>query len=360
MRPAVTARALLAGMRGAGLDAEAVRAAAGISPAALEDVDGVLPPETFARLWEEAFRRAPREELPTEIGLAVPFGAFGPLDYLAASSADVASGFESLAAWFRTVATGVALEIEGVAGGGELRLVPVGPVPPERARQVSEEFTLAVIVGRFRSRATTPFRVAELRLTRPPPPRPTRHAALLGAEVTFGCALAALRVPPESWTARLPTADPMLQRTLRALAERLDLGAAASDLEQAVRARLRSLLPEGRADAASVARSLGMSERTLHRRLRAAGRSFGAVVDLFRESEAERLLGAQAALSDVAARLGFSDQSAFTRAFRRWKGAPPSAWLGTRRARAPRPAPAGTSRGRSRPPRSGAPPSPRR
>lgn len=352
MLSAAVARALLAGFRGVGLDAEAIRERAGIEKAALEPVDGVLPAEAFGALWQEAFRRAPREELPTEVALAVPFGAFGPLDYLAASSEDVAAAFHSLAAWFRTIASGISLEVERTADGGEVRVVcsPQGP-PPGRPREVSDEFTVAVTIGRFRSRPMSQsFQVSEVRLTRPAPPRPTRHEALLGAPVVFGCAVGALCVPRDTWEAKLPGADPMLQETLRALAERLELGASTSDLEQAVRARLRSLLPEGGGDAPAVARSLGMSARTLHRRLRAAGRSFGEVVDLFRESEAERLLASRAAsLSEVAYRLGFSDQSAFTRAFRRWKGAPPSAWLGTRRAPGQPRARAGTSRGRSRP-----------
>jgi AraC-like DNA-binding protein len=352
MLSAAVARALLAGFRGVGLDAEAIREAAGIPKAALEPVDGVLPAEAFGTLWQEAFRRAPREELPTEVALAVPFGAFGPLDYLAASSEDVAAAFHSLAAWFRTIASGVSLEVERTGDGGEVRVVcsPQGP-PSGRPREVTDEFTVAVTIGRFRSRPMShPFKVSEVRLTRPAPPRPTRHEALLGAPVVFGCAVGALRVPKDTWEAKLPGADPMLQETLRALAERLELGASTSDLEQAVRARLRSLLPEGGGDAPAVARSLGMSARTLHRRLRASGRSFGEVVDLFRESEAERLLASRAAsLSEVAYRLGFSDQSAFTRAFRRWKGAPPSAWLGTRRTPERPRARAGTSRGRSRP-----------
>jgi AraC-like DNA-binding protein len=346
---AAVARAILAGFRGVGLDAEAIREAAGISRPALAPVDGVLPAECFAGLWQEGFRRAPREELPTEVGLAVPFGAFGPLDYLAASSEDVAAAFHSLAAWFRTVVSGISLEVERTPDGGELRVMcppPHGP-PAGRPREVSDEFTVAVTIGRFRSRPLShPFRVSEVRLRRPAPQRPTRHEALLGARVVFGCAVGALRVPRDTWEAKLPGADPMLQETLRALAERLELGASSSDLEQAVRARLRSLLPEGGGDAPAVARSLGMSVRTLHRRLRTEGRSFGEVVDLFRESEAERLLASRAAtLAEVSYRLGFSDQSAFTRAFRRWKGAPPSAWLGTKRAHAPRGARAGRSPG---------------
>jgi AraC-like DNA-binding protein len=168
--------------------------------------------------------------------------------------------------------------------------------------------------------------------------------------VAFGCATAALRVGEAAWRAPLRTADPALQATLRHLSDRLDLGQDGTDLERAVRARLRGLLVQGRADAPTLARTMGMSERTLRRRLAGAGRTYQEVVDRFRETEAERLLAVPgAALTEVALRLGFSDPSAFTRAFRRWKGMPPSAWAAGRRAPAPPPAPARRSRGR--PPR---------
>jgi AraC-like DNA-binding protein len=126
-------------------------------------------------------------------------------------------------------------------------------------------------------------------------------------------------------------ADPALQETLRQLASRLELGAAGDDLEMAMRARLRSLLPDGKADAATIARSLGLSERTLNRRLQETGKTYRDVLDAFREAEAERLLAAgKAELSDVAFRLGFSDQTAWNRAFKRWKGMSPTEWMQSR------------------------------
>jgi AraC-like DNA-binding protein len=74
-----------------------------------------------------------------------------------------------------------------------------------------------------------------------------------------------------------------------------------------------------------------MSERTLHRRLRELGRTFQEVLDAFRESEAERLLvSGRPSLAEVALRLGFSDQSAWNRAFRRWKGTSPTEWAASR------------------------------
>jgi AraC-like DNA-binding protein len=140
-----------------------------------------------------------------------------------------------------------------------------------------------------------------------------------------------MEIPLAAWTAPMRRADPALQETLRQLASRLELGAAGDDLELALRARLRTLLPEGKADAGSIARTLGLSERTLARRLQETGKTYRGVLDSFREAEAERLLAAgKAGLSDVAFRLGFSDQTAWNRAFRRWKGMSPTEWLQSR------------------------------
>jgi AraC-like DNA-binding protein len=332
--PSATARAVLAGFRALGLDADALRAAAGLTAEALTPVDGLVPIEAFGRLWLEGMRRAPREELVTEVALAVPFGAFGALDYLAASAPTVGAAFHALAAHFRYVALGVSLEITEPRGGdqaAEVRLVNAQSVQDPGP---SDEFTLAVFVGRFRARTPgIPFQVEQVRLTRPPPERPTRHAALLGGPVVFGCGVAALRVAPGSWSARLPSADAGLLATLRELAERVGLGRAGDDdLQVQVRSRLRLLLPEGHAAAAEVATALGMSERTLHRRLHAAGSSFRRVLEAFREAEAERLLAsARLPLGEVALRLGFSDQTAWNRAFRRWKGMSPTEWAEGRR-----------------------------
>lgn len=352
--PAATARALLAGFQAAGLDARAAREAAGLAPPALEPVDAVLPLEAFGRLWEAAWRQAPREDLPTEVGLAIPFGAFGALDYLAASSPSVEAAFHALASHFRYVAAGFRLEVSGRPEGGTVLLLPDHPQPGrDRTAEVSDEFTLAVLVGRFRARPLSPpFRATRVRLTRPAPERPTRHAALLGAPVEFGCAASALEVPGEAWRARLESADPLLQETLRQLADRIGLGEASSDLELAVRARLRTLLPEGRGEAAAVARSLGLSARTLHRRLAASGRTFRRILEAFRQAEAERLLAGPAVpLGEVALRLGFADQTAWNRAFRRWKGMSPRDWIAARDGTGGGPRGAAPRRSRARPPR---------
>jgi AraC-like DNA-binding protein len=72
-----------------------------------------------------------------------------------------------------------------------------------------------------------------------------------------------------------------------------------------------------------IARRLGMSERTLRRRLEQENRSFRTLVDEARQCRAEQLLRANRSVTEVAHELGFSESSAFSRAFRRWRGQPP-------------------------------------
>lgn len=323
---APTARALLAGFRALGLDLEALRLAARVSESELAASDGMLSSDAFPRLFEEAFRQAPREELPTELGLAIPFGEFGALDYLAGSSPDVESAFQALQSHFRQVAR-IRLEIVAAKTLVDVRVVYGEPFA---GQEVSDEMTLAIIVGRFRADAAGLFRVNRVRLTRPAPRKETRHAALFGAPVTFGCAVAGLEIPLASWKAPLRRADPALKETLQKLAALLELGFD-DDLVLALRARLRTLLPEGKATASHAARTLGLSERTLHRRLRELDKTWRGVLDAFREAEAERLLtSTPAALSELAYRLGFSDQTSLNRAFRRWKGTTPTEWMRAR------------------------------
>ncbi|WEX88910.1 AraC family transcriptional regulator [Sinorhizobium garamanticum] len=76
---------------------------------------------------------------------------------------------------------------------------------------------------------------------------------------------------------------------------------------------------------ATVARSLGMSARTLQRRLKFCGVDFEELLDETRRSEAIRLIceGVHS-MTDIAFRVGYSDSAHFTRAFKRWTGVAPS------------------------------------
>ena len=334
--PAICAEAILASFDAMGLDVARIRAAADLpappSDAATGGPRAMLSEQVWARLWVDAYTQAPRVELAAEAGLAVPFGAFGTLDYLSGSAETLAGAVAALLDHLVSIASSFRLRLGLVDPGlARLEIVPV----PGGCTSI-EEFVLATLVGRFRDLAGGRFALRAVGVRAKSTAVSSRHDELFGAPVSFGTGTGYLEFDQSSLESPLRTADPRLHGVLRGLASQLSLGRGAqtSDLELAIHGRLRDLMRGRDVSANAVARSLGMSERTLHRRLGELGRRYQDVVDACREAEAERLLlGGEANLLDVAHALGFSDQSAFNRAFRRWKQLPPTKWLAAQASR---------------------------
>lgn len=164
-----------------------------------------------------------------------------------------------------------------------------------------------------------------------------RHAAagpiaeyhrVFGTKVHFGAPSHTLALRLDDLGAPIAAADhtllPILEvQAASRLAALQRNGAVSGQVIQRVLARLRGSAP----DASLIARELAMSVRALQRTLAEEGTSFQGLLDAARREVAERQLrvpGVSAA--DVALLLGYSETSAFTRAFRRWTGATPSAW----------------------------------
>lgn len=97
------------------------------------------------------------------------------------------------------------------------------------------------------------------------------------------------------------------------------------DLTTHARAAISSMLTSDDPSAARLALALGLSLRTLQRRLAAEGTSFSSLLDDARREKALPCIAAgEVSLGDLSASLRYSDQSALTRAVRRWTGCPPS------------------------------------
>jgi AraC-like DNA-binding protein len=125
-----------------------------------------------------------------------------------------------------------------------------------------------------------------------------------------------------------PTSDPVMARYAEQFMHSLPNVGAASTSQEVARA-IQMLLPKQRASIAGVADSLGVNVRTLQRRLEAEGVVFGELLSQVRRGLAERYLTVpSASLTDVAARLGYSQLSSFTRWFTAEFGMSPSAWRG--------------------------------
>lgn len=118
----------------------------------------------------------------------------------------------------------------------------------------------------------------------------------------------------------LATADPITSQVLEERIAQLATPPAASFLER-VRHAARARLDASPDD---VARALGISARTLRRHLDQEGETFRGVVDALRRERADELLGTGMTIKEVGAALGFSEASAFSRAYKRWTGKAPT------------------------------------
>jgi AraC-like DNA-binding protein len=155
---------------------------------------------------------------------------------------------------------------------------------------------------------------------------PSDFKALLGCDVAFGSDVD--EVAYSASTERLPTVnpDPYLNNLLlkycdEALSNRrADASAWRLNVENAV----APLLPHGRARVAEISRRLGVSRRTLARRLASEGMTFAEVLDGLRSDLARRYLQeSDLPMSKVAWLLGYRETSAFNHAFKRWTGETP-------------------------------------
>jgi AraC-like DNA-binding protein len=98
-------------------------------------------------------------------------------------------------------------------------------------------------------------------------------------------------------------------------------------ITQKVKAIIIDHLPSGNVTDEGVARALHMSSRKLQRQLQSAGTTFNTLLNEIRQDLAKQYVRDQdISMTEIAFLLGFSESSAFSRAFKRWTGVSPSAY----------------------------------
>jgi AraC-like DNA-binding protein len=151
---------------------------------------------------------------------------------------------------------------------------------------------------------------------------------LLNAAIHDGTGVDEIRLPAESWKAGIVRADPFLQNIcVKACEAAVALSRdTTSEIRIEVENAIAELLPHGQAAQSAVAKHIGMSQRTLARRLAEEHCSFSELLSGVRRGLADRYLTNRSlSISEIAWLLGYTEVSTFTRAFQRWTGAPPSA-----------------------------------
>lgn len=307
----------------------------GLSPADEADVRGE------DREAGEALRRTVSEEgaydlierlmahddgtLPLRYARAIGPDDFGALGLAIKTATTVRGALERVARYLLLLTDTATYGLRERPGGAAFVLQ--GRLPRRPGMRVANEAALAGVLSVVRQVAAVPVLPASVSFQHPRPASIDEHLRFFGCPVSFDAERDALDFDARTLTAGTRLGDEGLSRFL--LGHLDDLRASTEDrsFEARVRDVVADALASGVPSMAVVARRLGMSERTLHRRLAERGGAYRALVERTRRDLAESLLQRHDyPLAEVAFLTGFSEQSAFHRAFKRWTDQTPAAF----------------------------------
>jgi len=295
----------------------------GLDAAALDAHDGPVPLATWRQAMLGLQRQSRRPGLAVRLGRQVPLLAHGPLAYLMASSRDLRQALEALVRFAPLRLAVLELRLRETGQGVELHARPRVSLGDVEAFTL--DFLWAMLATMLVELRPGSGRTMTLRL-------PEARAEAAAAWAEQGVALerstaGSLLVLPRSLAeAPLPTASP--SEHLRAW-QACEQAEREQGWSKSTAALIEQLFRTGAAAGYSldwVAARLGMSRRTVIRRLGDEGTTFSALVEASRKERLRRRLAErQLTLGEIAVDLGYADGSAFSRAVQRWFGMAPRA-----------------------------------
>jgi AraC-like DNA-binding protein len=308
---------------------ERVLAAAGFDNRWVERMRGDerLTMDEVEPLFRAARDVCGRSDLGFEFGLTLKPTAHGLLGYGLIGSANLDAALQLATRQQHHLTEAFALHYESHAGGGRARFTPLIEMTEERLHfnleilAVSAQVTLQLLlVGRPPT--------FEIRVSMPAPPHRRRYLELLptrfrfepgstpGVDVVMDRRLLLAPLPMFA-----PGMVSTVEKHLQQMLPRKDDGVRLA----AVITQILSNVEGAQVSIKSVAARLGMSPRTVDRRLADERTSFSALRNEVRFERARRMLGeGLSSVVQIAARLGYRDAANFSRAFRRQCGVTPS------------------------------------
>ena len=295
---AAATRAVLAAARSRGLDPEEVLRRAGANSLP-EDAWAIIPLPVHFGAIEHSVRLTNDPGFIVDIARHVPVETYDVMGFAMRSAPTLGAAVDAARRYQRLYTTSSVFEVERSKQGLSIWVRPSGPLP------------------------IVPVKVS---FRHPAPRSLAAHQAFFAAEILWEAPVARISFSPEDAERPVQHADArqhdfLLRTAEAALAEHRPPD---TFLDQ-VQRTLSELLPSGSLSLESAGARLGLSERTLRRRLNEHGTSFLELRDRVRLDLAKRYLGERTLpLGEIAFLLDFADERAFRRSFQRWTGASPA------------------------------------
>lgn len=258
------------------------------------------------------------------LGTRQDLSMLGLLGHIMQQSPDIRSALIELKDYTAMqVASGASIRLETAGDYSSLLYQVTGGQPVVKQTNelaISEcNRIMAVLYGQGWSPAAIHF-------THKAPENPAPYRRIFGAKVEFNQDENRVMFRSEILEKGISQANPELRNILKTHPNlmRCDAG---KRLEERIENIIRSTLPTGNCNIERTAALLSIHRRTLHRRLKSEGTSFSQILENTRKKiAAERLSNSSISTVQLAQYLGYADNSAFTRSFKRWYEETPQQW----------------------------------
>ncbi len=306
----------------AGVDIEPLLRRQGIDPAMLREPENRLGYRQFVQTLDAAAAASGDDCLGLHLGAAQSIHVTGVLGYALRASPDVRTQLVQASRYFALHQDGA--EIGFKVSDETVTFLYTVLDPHVVAHRHDAEATLALCVSQWRLCVGQPrWAPTSVHFTHPAPKAPTLRElrAFFGCPIHFSDSFDGLRFPASFLSSTISTADPGLYAILSRYAE--ECLARHADTQASTTGRVRHLiaagLSNGRASIEEIASRMAVTPRTLQRRLADEGQQFSELLDETRRELATQYLRDPAlGLIDAAFLVGYSDLTAFHRAFKRW------------------------------------------
>jgi AraC-like DNA-binding protein len=306
-----------------GFDLEAILDRAGIPKSALEDTSTRLPKRRFQALWQIASEATGDPAIALRVSTMVKANTLGIIGYLASASESRRNAFELVKGLTPLLWEDVECDLES---GSEVAFIrcSTGCNPP--ASRFTIEYAIGLTVTMSRVLGAGRSDPLEARFSYSAPAYADEYERILRLPIRFDAGEDGVLFPISMMDSVNPSADAALRQLLeRYAADQLAKIPTSARFSHRIRACILSMLPLGGPTADTVAAQFSMSNRTLRRRLQEEATSYQEILDDVRADLARHYLtNEKRGIDEVAFLLGFSDPSAFSKAFRRWTGQTPA------------------------------------
>lgn len=296
----------------------------------LDEIDGLLADNpqkidlaVFVDLVERIGRTCGNCSLAWSIGQSTRYSLGGDVGKAILGCKTLGSALHYLSYYFPLVQDASFLKLEESGGWARLSYKILNPAIWPRHEDAM--YSLGIYGRLIKTAAPDAWSCAQITLETEAGRIRPELSAFVQAEILYGGNTNSIRFPASVLDARLNLAPDCGTEILNRLSRELTRKTRSTPLSERTRRMIYAAMDDAEVSQERIARALGVSSRTLRRRLSSEGLSFQALLDECRMQFAalEFRTRRRLSLSDMALKLGYSEHSTFSRAFSRWVGMAP-------------------------------------